>query len=188
MLITILRHREIRYSHSIINEPAKLLICMASEHGTKVSTVILTVNLSRTSIGAHFRAIRRKLTFRDLSISIDSRDHRRHYWRASVSVRVTPKKGWHQTPYAIVPTYFFATPFTVTMPHKRCSSESPTRPIDSHSSRRTIWRSLSVRRRKEKPVAAALPRRTAVPLSRNRRAHDLKPPPGSETRSPSRPV
>jgi hypothetical protein len=39
-----------------------------------IFTVIFTVKVSGTSIGAGFRAIRRKVTFRDLSRSIDS-DH-----------------------------------------------------------------------------------------------------------------
>ena len=93
-----LRDRETRYSHSIINEPSKLLICKARVAAAQMFTVIFTVNLSGTSIGAGFRAIPPKLTFRDLSTSIDSQDHRRQHRRASMSVRDTPMKGWHQTP------------------------------------------------------------------------------------------
>jgi hypothetical protein len=37
---------------------------------------IFTVNLSRTSIGAGLQAIRSEVTFRDLSTSIDSSNHR----------------------------------------------------------------------------------------------------------------
>jgi hypothetical protein len=52
------------------------------EAALQVFPVTSTVNLSGTSIGADFRAIRRKLTLRDLSTSIDSSDHhgyrRRH--------------------------------------------------------------------------------------------------------------
>jgi hypothetical protein len=86
------------HSHSIINEPSKLLIRKALAAAPQTFTVIFTVNLSGTSIGAGLQAIRPKLTFRDLSTSIDSRDHRRHHRRASVSVEEVPKKGRHQTP------------------------------------------------------------------------------------------
>ena len=58
---------------------------------TQILTVTFTVNLPGTSIGAGFRAVLRKLTFRDLSRSIDSCDHRRHLRRASVSVQESPK-------------------------------------------------------------------------------------------------
>jgi hypothetical protein len=64
----------------------------------QIFTVIFTVKAQSTSIGAGFRAIRPEATFRDLSTSIDSRDHRRHHRRASVSVDEVPKKGRHQTP------------------------------------------------------------------------------------------
>jgi len=60
------------YSHSIINEPSKSLICNALATASRIFAVILTVNLSGTSIGAGFRAVLRKLTFRDLSTSIGS--------------------------------------------------------------------------------------------------------------------
>lgn len=60
------------YSHSIINEPSKLLICHVLSPDSQTFTVIFTVNLSGTSIGAGLRAVRRKATFRDLSTSIDS--------------------------------------------------------------------------------------------------------------------
>jgi len=86
------------YSHSIINERSKLLICNAPEAAPPKFTVIFTVNLSGTSIGAGLRVIRPNLTFRDLSTSIDSHDDRGHHRRASVSVREALKKGWHQTP------------------------------------------------------------------------------------------
>ena len=79
------------HSHSIINELSKLLIRKALAAAPQTFTVIFTVNLSGTSIGAGFRAVSRKLTFRDLSRSIDSRDHRRHLRRASVSVQESPK-------------------------------------------------------------------------------------------------
>jgi hypothetical protein len=85
------------YSHSIINEAFKLLICKVPASASQIFTVIFTVNLSGTSIGAGFRAVRRKLTFRDLSTSIDSRDHRGHHRCAPVLVKATPKRGWHRT-------------------------------------------------------------------------------------------
>jgi hypothetical protein len=45
---------------------------MALAAAPEIFAVIITVNLSGTSIGAGFRAIRPKVTFRDLSRSIDS--------------------------------------------------------------------------------------------------------------------
>lgn len=93
------RYREApNHSHSIINEPSKLLICKVRAAASQIFTVIFTVKVPGTSIGAGLRAIRPKVTFRDLSRSIDSNDDRRFDRRASVSVRETPKKGWHQTP------------------------------------------------------------------------------------------
>ena len=59
------------YSHSIINELSKLLIRKALAAAPQTLTVILTVNLSGTSMGAGFRAIRPQVTFRDLSRTID---------------------------------------------------------------------------------------------------------------------
>jgi hypothetical protein len=76
--------REGPYSHSIINELAKLLIRIALSATARTFTVIFTVNLSGTSIGADFQAVRPKLTFRDLSASIDSRDNLEH----------DPHAGW----------------------------------------------------------------------------------------------
>ena len=66
------------YSHSIINEPSKLLICQHPETVPQKFTVILTVKVRSTSIGAGLRAIRQEATFRDLSTSIDSSNHRGH--------------------------------------------------------------------------------------------------------------
>jgi hypothetical protein len=90
------------HSHSIINERSTLLIRKALAAARQTFTVSFTVNPSGTSIGAGFRTVRRKMTFRNLSTSIDSHDdrgqHRRHNPRASVSVRATPKKAWHQKP------------------------------------------------------------------------------------------
>jgi len=68
--------RTFPYSHSIINEPSKLLIRRALASASQIFTVIFTANLPGTSIGADLRAIRPEATFRDLSTSIDSRDHR----------------------------------------------------------------------------------------------------------------
>jgi ribosomal protein L3 len=85
------------HSHSIINEPSKLLISKCLQVARSIFTVIFTVKVSGTSIGAGFRAIRRKVTFRDLSTSIGSGERRGHHRRASVSVRAAPKKRWHRT-------------------------------------------------------------------------------------------
>ncbi len=82
--------RLLDHSHSIINEPSKLLICKEIGAAPQVFTVIFTVNLSDTSIGAGFRAVPRKLTFRDLSRSIDSRDHRRRLRRVAMSAQKSP--------------------------------------------------------------------------------------------------
>jgi len=85
------------YSHSIINEPSKLLIRRELDVAPQTFTVILTVNLSGTSIGAGFRAVRPKLTFRDLSTSIDSRGDSNRHRHAPAPVTEAPKKGRHQT-------------------------------------------------------------------------------------------
>jgi hypothetical protein len=60
------------YSHSIINEPSKLLICNELEADPRNFTVIFTVKVRGTSIGAGLRAIRQNVAFRGLSTSIDS--------------------------------------------------------------------------------------------------------------------
>jgi hypothetical protein len=60
------------HSHSIINEPSKLLIRKAPAASSQTFAAILAVNLSGTSIGARLRAALRKLTFRNLSRTIDS--------------------------------------------------------------------------------------------------------------------
>jgi len=82
------------HSHSIINEPSKLLICVETDGVAPIFTVIFTVNPQRSSIGAGFRPVQPKRTFRDLSTSIDSHDdrgqHHPHHRRASVWVRETP--------------------------------------------------------------------------------------------------
>ncbi len=58
------------YSHSIINEPSKLLIRKALAAAPQTFTVIFTVKVRSISIGAGFWAIRLKMTFLDLSRSI----------------------------------------------------------------------------------------------------------------------
>jgi hypothetical protein len=77
-------------------------MCNAHEADPQKFTVILTVNLRSTSIGAGLRAIRPEATFRDLSTPIDSSNHRDTIadtvGAASASVRATTKKGWHRTP------------------------------------------------------------------------------------------
>ena len=84
------------YSHSIINEHSKLLIRKALSAAPQVFTVIFTVKVRSTSIGAGLRAIRPEATFRDLSTSIDSHDHRRHRQRPSVPDRESLQGGWHR--------------------------------------------------------------------------------------------
>jgi hypothetical protein len=60
------------YSHSIINEPSTLLICNGLGAAPQKFTVTFTVKARSASIGAGLRAILRRLTFRDLSRTIDS--------------------------------------------------------------------------------------------------------------------
>jgi len=81
------------HSHSIINEPSKLLIRKVVAATPQTFTVIFTVNLSGTSIGAGFRAIRPKVTFRDLSTSIDSHAACQFHRRAPVPVGKAPQEG-----------------------------------------------------------------------------------------------
>ena len=78
------------HSHSIINEPSKLLISKCLQVARSIFTVIFTVKVSGTSIGAGFRAIRRKVTFRDLSTSIGSGEHSRSYQWTPLQVRQGP--------------------------------------------------------------------------------------------------
>jgi hypothetical protein len=91
------------YSHSIINELSKLLIRKALAAAPQT----FAVNLCSTRIGAGFRAVLRKLTFRDLSRSIDSRDHRRHLRRAAVLVQEpAPKRAGIELPKLLSPLTF----------------------------------------------------------------------------------
>jgi hypothetical protein len=80
-------------SHSIVNEPSKLLIRRALAAAPQTFTVIFTVNLSGTSIGAGFRAIVKKGTFRDLSTSIGSRYDCRRDQGLSARLRDAPKNS-----------------------------------------------------------------------------------------------
>jgi hypothetical protein len=89
---------EAPYSHSIINEPSKLLIRNEPEAAPPKFTVIFTVKVRSTSIGAGLQAIRSEVTFRDLSTSIDSDDDSRDRRRVSAPLREAPRKGRHQTP------------------------------------------------------------------------------------------
>jgi hypothetical protein len=86
------------YSHSIINDRFTQLIFIVLFTATRILTVTFTVNLPSTSIGAGLQAVRQKLTFRDLSTSIDSRDDCQRHRHASVSVAEASKKRRHQTP------------------------------------------------------------------------------------------
>lgn len=144
------------HSHSIVNEPSKLLIRKALDAAPQTFAVIPAVNLSGTSIGAGFRAIRRRVTFRDLSTSIDSRGDSIRHRHAPAPVTEAPKKGRHQTAWAIVPTQLFAQLLAVTTPYPRCSRRPRSESIASHRSQRTIWRGrIALRSRDWR--AAALP-------------------------------
>jgi len=88
---------EVPYSHSNVNERSKLFIWNAPEPAPQKFAVILTVKVRSTSIGAGFRAVRPKLTFRDLSTSIDSRELRGHHRRASGSVQESADECRHRT-------------------------------------------------------------------------------------------
>jgi hypothetical protein len=70
-------------SHSIINEPFKLLICRVLAAAPQTFTVIFAVKVWSASIGAGLRADVRQLIFRDRSRSIDSWGARRTLHRAS---------------------------------------------------------------------------------------------------------
>ena len=85
--------RLLDHSHSIINEPSKLLISKWFQVAWLTFTVIFTVKVSGTSIGAGFRAIRRKVTFRHLSGSIDSKDASPHYRCAPKPVQATSESA-----------------------------------------------------------------------------------------------
>jgi hypothetical protein len=95
------------------------LIFIALPTATCIFAVTFTVNLPSPSIGAGLRAVRPKLTFRDLSTSIDSRDDCQRHRHASMSNAKASKKRRHQTPYAVVLTKIFAHFFTVTMSDER---------------------------------------------------------------------
>jgi hypothetical protein len=90
--------REGHLPHSIINEPYKLLNRIAFAAVPQILTVIFAVNLSGTSIGAGFRAVLRKRTFRDLSRSIDSWGARERFIATRPDLRIAPELKMHQTP------------------------------------------------------------------------------------------
>ena len=81
------------HSHSIINKPSKLLICMVLDTASRIFTVIFTVKVPGTSIGAGLRAIRPKVTFRDLSRSIDSKNDSPHRRCAPKPVQATSESA-----------------------------------------------------------------------------------------------
>ena len=108
------------YSHSIINEPSKLLIRKGLGAAPQAFTVIFTVNLSDTSIGAGFQATRPKVTFRDLSTSIDSHAACQFHRRAPVPVGKAPQEGACIKHVKSLSHHAFSpTSFTVTMPDER---------------------------------------------------------------------
>jgi hypothetical protein len=86
------------YSHSIINEPSTLLTCNAPEADPQKFTVVFTVKVRSTSIGAGFQAIGPKVTFRDLSRSIDSWGARERFIAPRRDPRSAPELKMHQTP------------------------------------------------------------------------------------------
>jgi hypothetical protein len=63
------------YSHSIINETCKLLIFNAPEAAPQKFSVIFPVKVRSSSIGEGFRAVRPKLSFRDLSTRANIADN-----------------------------------------------------------------------------------------------------------------
>jgi hypothetical protein len=71
------------YSHSIVNELSTLLICRRPDAAMQKFTVIFTVKARSASIGAGLRAVLRRLTFRDLSRTIDSWVARERFTGAS---------------------------------------------------------------------------------------------------------
>jgi hypothetical protein len=83
--------RGLFHSHSIINEPSKRLIRKELGTAAQVFTVVFTVILLGTSIGAGFRAIVKKCTFRDLSPTIGFRDDCRRDQAPSLGLRDAPK-------------------------------------------------------------------------------------------------
>ena len=85
--------RGLFYSHSIINGPSKLLISKCLQVARSIFTVIFTVKVLGTSIGAGFRAIRRKVTIRDLSRSIDSKNDSPHRRCAPKPVQATSESA-----------------------------------------------------------------------------------------------
>jgi hypothetical protein len=64
------------HSHSTINEASKLLIRNMLTTASQTFAVTLAAKVWSTSIGAGFRAVRRRRTLRYLSTSIESRDCR----------------------------------------------------------------------------------------------------------------
>jgi hypothetical protein len=74
------------------------LILMMLSTATRIFTVTFTVNLPGTSIGAGLRAILRKLTFRDLSRSIDSWGACERFIAPRRDPRSAPEPKVHQTP------------------------------------------------------------------------------------------
>ena len=99
------------HSHSIINEPSKLLICMPPEAVPQKFTVIFTVRVRSTSIGAGLRAIRPEATFRDLSTSIDSSNHRGHRRRRIGVDQGNDQEGLASNALSYCPNSIFRTFF-----------------------------------------------------------------------------
>jgi hypothetical protein len=120
------------HSHSIINEPSKLLICKGLTTASKLFTVSFTVNLIRAS-----KIVRRIYRHLSMAIGKSSRPTFPVYRGLSdctpiagtvterpCRVRKTPKWSRHQTPQAVVLKRFFAKIFTVTTAYPRRSTGS----------------------------------------------------------------
>ena len=109
------------YSHSIINERSKLLICNAPEADPQKFTVIFTVKVRSTSIGAGLRALRPKATFRDLSTSIDSHDDREPRRRRISVDQGNDQEGLASNALSYCPDSLFCTFFYRHQSHGRGS-------------------------------------------------------------------
>jgi len=67
--VTAIELEPIRFAHSIISKPSKLLLRKELAAAPQAFTVILAVEVLSTSIGAGLRAVRPEVIFRDLSPS-----------------------------------------------------------------------------------------------------------------------
>ena len=84
---------------------------MALAAASQTFTVILTVKVRSTNIGVGFPAIRPEATFRDLSTSIDSRDHLGHRQRGIGVGQGNDQEGLASNALSYCPDSFFRTFF-----------------------------------------------------------------------------